>query len=55
MTGADPWPTCTGCGAVAQDLPVTWSLQITNRGARWLCEQCTRNDLRSIEARLDEA
>lgn len=47
--------TCAVCGAVVQERPVTWSLQVGARGAQWLCEDCTRQNIRSIEGRLDEA
>ncbi len=47
--------TCTGCGTVVAERPVTWSLQVGPRGTQWLCERCTRDNLRSIEAKLDEA
>lgn len=47
--------TCAVCGTVVDDRPPTWSLQVSERGAQWLCEQCTRDNLRSIEGRLDEA
>jgi len=33
----------------------TWSLQVGARGQTWLCERCTRENLRAIEAKLDEA
>jgi len=34
---------------------VTWSLQVSARGTIWLCERCTRDNVHSIEGRLDEA
>lgn len=37
------------------DRPATWSLQVGARGQMWLCERCTRENLRAIEAKLDEA
>lgn len=46
---------CARCGAVVQERPATWSLQVAERGPQWLCELCTRDNLRSIEGRLDEA
>jgi len=30
-------------------------LQVGVRGQMWLCERCTRENLRAIEAKLDEA
>ena len=47
--------TCGVCGTVVEDRPATWSLQVSERGQVWLCERCTRENLRSIEGRLDEA
>lgn len=46
---------CGGCGATVAVKPVTWSLQISARGQQWLCDRCTRDNLRSIEGKLDEA
>ncbi|HWH28425.1 MAG TPA: hypothetical protein VNU26_05590 [Mycobacteriales bacterium] len=47
--------TCAVCGRSEQGLPATWSSQTSERGTSWLCERCTRENLRSIEGRLDEA
>ncbi|MBA2388860.1 MAG: hypothetical protein H0V67_01280 [Geodermatophilaceae bacterium] len=47
--------TCTACGSTTDEAPVTWTAQTTERGRQWLCESCTRENLRSIEGRLDEA
>ena len=46
---------CAGCRASVRERPATWSFQVAERGPQWLCERCTRDNLRSIEARLDEA
>ena len=46
--------TCSGCGsAVPGNPPLTWS-SAGPRGAIWLCERCTRENVRAIEAKLDE-
>jgi hypothetical protein len=57
VSGPDaPRPvTCTSCGTTADGPPATWSSQTGARGTTWLCERCTRENLRSIEGRLDEA
>jgi len=47
--------TCVACGTQVDDRPVTWSLQVSERGQTWLCERCSRDNLRSIEGKLDEA
>lgn len=46
---------CAVCGRTPEgdDVPPTWTVQ-TERGRRqWVCDTCTREHLRSIEARLD--
>jgi hypothetical protein len=52
---ADGSTTCAGCGAVVADRPPTWSFQRSRSGPQWLCATCTRDNVRSIEGRLDEA
>ena len=47
--------TCAVCGRSEPALPATWSSQTSERGTSWLCERCTRENLRLIEGRLDEA
>ena len=51
----DSGVTCAGCAASADPPPVTWTTQNGTRGTTWLCDRCTRENLRSIEGRLDEA
>lgn len=50
---------CTMCGLTVQERPATWSMVVSDRartrGVRWVCETCTRQNLRSIEGKLDEA
>ncbi len=46
---------CGGCGTAVDERPATWSLQVSERGRSWLCDRCTRDNLRSIEGKLDEA
>ncbi|MDQ3465158.1 MAG: hypothetical protein M3500_10785 [Actinomycetota bacterium] len=47
--------TCSVCGNTEEEPPVTWTSQASERDQQWLCESCTRENLRSIEGRLDEA
>ncbi len=47
--------TCAVCGLTEDERPASWSLQVSERGPTWLCDGCTRANLRSIEGRLDEA
>lgn len=49
--------TCSVCGRTAEGEtpPLTWSSSTTERGVQWVCDVCTRENVRSIEGRLDEA
>jgi transposase len=51
--------TCSRCGTTADAAPPTWSLQVggqsSKRGPEWLCEVCTRDNIRNIEGKLDHA
>lgn len=54
-----PWPhACSRCGALADappdGMPEGWSLATSPRGVDRLCAACTRENVRGIEARLDE-
>ncbi|HET8618932.1 MAG TPA: hypothetical protein VFM27_08220 [Acidimicrobiales bacterium] len=55
---AEEHQTCARCGATAPapagGLPAGWSLAASDRGVDRLCAACTRDNVRSIEARLDE-
>ena len=53
--GRPPYETCGVCGTTVSERPMTWSLQVSERGTTWLCERCTRDNVRSIEGKLDEA
>jgi hypothetical protein len=48
---------CNLCGrSEAEPEASGWTRQVGDRGrAEWLCARCTRDNLRSIEGRLDEA
>lgn len=46
---------CGMCGTVVQGQPpLTWSTQSGPRGVTQVCQQCTRDNLRSIEAKLEQ-
>jgi hypothetical protein len=48
---------CVGCGRTADEPPLTWSRRMGRRGIvdpAWLCDRCTREHLREIEAELDD-
>jgi len=52
----EPAVTCSACGTVAEGgLPLAWSSSTGPRGAQVMCGPCTREHLRSIEGKLDEA
>ena len=46
--------TCTRCGTSAAGQPLTWSTATGPRGTTLLCDRCTRDHVRAIEAKLDE-
>ena len=46
--------TCSACGATAES-PLGWTTDVTDRGPQYLSERCSRENLRSIEGRLDPA
>jgi len=42
------------CGVVAAGPPpLTWSSQSSSRGVTLVCERCTRDNVRAIEAKLE--
>jgi len=43
---------CSWCGATAEATPVTWTVQTGARGVEFLCERCTRDNVRKIEGSL---
>jgi hypothetical protein len=43
---------CAWCGATAHEAPVTWTVQSSDRGVEYLCERCTRENVRKIEGSL---
>ena len=45
--------TCSMCGRTAPELPVTWSSEVLSGRTAYLCQKCTRENLRSIEVKLD--
>ena len=46
---------CRRCELRAAQPPPTWSLESEHGRRSWLCEACTRDNLRSIEGKLDDA
>ncbi|MGQ0432911.1 MAG: hypothetical protein ACT452_10970 [Microthrixaceae bacterium] len=51
---------CTRCGASSagtsdeESVPLGWSTASSPRGVEIMCEGCTREHVREIEAKLDE-
>ena len=45
---------CGVCGTTVPEQPLTWSMQSGPRGMTLVCDRCTREHLRAMEARLDE-
>jgi hypothetical protein len=43
---------CLWCGIVVDEVPLTWTVQTSERGVQYLCEQCTRSNARQIESSL---
>lgn len=46
---------CAHCGQVADELPLTWACSVEGGSRRYFCDRCARDNLRSIESRLDSA
>ena len=49
---------CTNCGATAPDdgtWRLTWTTGLERGETTWICDRCSRANLRSIEAKLDSA
>lgn len=44
--------TCVWCGTQAETVPLTWTVQTSDRGVEYLCEKCTRDNARQIESSL---
>lgn len=47
--------TCAHCGTTAEEPPLTWGSSVERDRTVYYCDRCTRDNLRSIEARLDGA
>ncbi|HWI43674.1 MAG TPA: hypothetical protein VNS81_08635 [Nocardioides sp.] len=47
--------TCDFCGRQVEgnDPPLTWTSAVERGRWRWFCEVCSREHLRSMEAKLD--
>ncbi|HZI98007.1 MAG TPA: hypothetical protein VFD41_10845 [Actinomycetales bacterium] len=47
---------CSRCGALVEGPtpPLGWSSGVERSRQTWICEACARENLRSIEGKLDE-
>ena len=49
---------CARCGSAGDGpddgMPEGWSLDVGDRGVQYLCRACTRDNVRSIEAKLPQ-
>ena len=51
-------PRCATCGRVPEDVSearLTWAVGVENGRKVWTCDRCSRENLRSIEGKLDSA
>jgi hypothetical protein len=50
-------PTCALCGqrAETEDVPLTWVTSVENGRRLVYCDRCARENVRSIESKLDSA
>jgi hypothetical protein len=46
--------TCALCGKTEDEQPLTWSTSVERGGIRVYCEQCSRDNVRGIESKLDQ-
>lgn len=44
---------CSLCGVVADGRPPTWTCSVENGARHYFCDDCARDNIRSIEGRLD--
>ena len=46
---------CAFCGTTASKPPLTWMYERDRgRGGRWFCQDCARQNLRAVEAKLEQ-
>lgn len=51
----EPVVRCALCAAAALGPPLTWMFENDpRRGGVWYCDHCSRMNLRSVEAKLDQ-
>lgn len=45
--------TCARCGRTEEELPLTWSSSVERARTVYYCSDCSRENVRAIEGRLD--
>jgi hypothetical protein len=45
--------TCALCGRTEDEQPLTWSTSVERGATRLYCDQCSRENVRGIEGKLD--
>jgi hypothetical protein len=58
MTDDSMAPVCGTCGRMPEDettVRLSWVLGVENGQKVWTCDRCSRENLRSIEGKLDSA
>jgi hypothetical protein len=51
---SDRTVSCALCGTTGVGPPLTWMFEADQRrGGLWYCDRCARDNLRSVEAKLD--
>jgi hypothetical protein len=46
--------TCALCGKTEDEQPLTWSTSVERGAIRLYCDQCSRDNVRGIESKLDQ-
>ena len=44
---------CIRCQRIETELPLTWTVTVEARRTSYVCDDCSRADIRGIESRLD--
>jgi hypothetical protein len=52
-TGPPAAVTCAFCGTSVDEAPLTWSTSFERGRVVFYCDRCSRDHLRSLEAKLD--
>lgn len=47
--------TCALCGRTEDEQPLTWTTSVERERTQLYCDQCSRENVRAIEGKLDSA